>query len=458
MNQKRLSELLAEIKRRQGVAPSFLDHSFPLQCRLVEQPQRFQGWQATRRAAKSNSFARRMLRRITRKKCNALYLALTLDSAKAILWDVVEQLLIDNKVEFQSNKQAGTFTLGNGSFIKFAGLDSNFKEMRKILGQKYAIVGIDECGSMTQDMETIVRQMITPALIDEMGDLILLGTAENIPNTFFERVMRGDEPGFHTETWDTYQNPYMAKNWEAEVNRILSENPLAKEASWFKTHYLNMWCTDDELKVYQLADYNIIPSAPNKPRPTYTIGIDLGWDDASAFVVTAYFKGDPTLYVVKSFKSPELDITATANAIKGLLKNFPSAALVVDGANKQAVEEMRNRHGLGLEAADKTAKSDFMRIMRDDLIESRIQIVEPQNGQLLEEMRALMWLKGTDDEDPRCQNHLCDALLYNWRNARSYIEKPEVVEWKSESTKMAELEQLEAKRLDEERREMSLLY
>lgn len=388
-----------------------------------------------------------MLRRITKKKCNALYLALTLDSAKAILWDVVEQLLIDKKVEYRANKQAGTFDLANGSHIKFAGLDSNYREMRKILGQKFAIVGIDECGSMTQDMETIVNQMIIPALTDEMGDLILLGTAEAIPNTYFQKVMDGHVPGWHLEKWDTSQNPYMAKNWQMELDRILTTNPLAKEASWFKAHYLNIWAIDDALRIYRLSDYNFVPKLEYKKRPRHIIGVDLGFNDDCAFVVGTYFQGDPTLYIEKSFKLPELDITDTANAIKSLLKDYQDATLVVDGANKQGVKEMRNRHKLGLKAAQKEDKFTFMRILKDDFIQNRVQIVEPNNKQLIDELNALMKVKDADQEDPRCQNHLCDAALYMWREARAYIEQPEIVEWKTPDQKMKEQELREAEEM-----------
>ena len=402
---------------------------------------------ATRRAAKSNSFARRMLKRITKKKCNALYLALTLDSAKAILWDVVEQLLIEKKVEFRCNKQAGTFDLANGSHIKFAGLDSNYKEMRKILGQKFAIVGIDECGSMTQDMETIVNQMIIPALTDEMGDLILLGTAEAIPNTYFQKVMDGKVPGWHLEKWDTSQNPYMAVNWAAELDRILTTNPLARQASWFRAHYLNEWAIDDTLRIYSISDYNLIQKLEYKKRPRHTIGIDLGYNDDCAFVVGTYFQGDPTLYIEKSYKLPGLDITDTANAIKALLKEYPNASLIVDGANKQGVEEMKNRHKLGLKAASKEDKFTFMRILKDDFIQNKVQIVEPNNKQLLDELNSLMKVKDADQEDPRCQNHICDAALYMWREARAYIEQPEISEWKDQNQKMKEQELKEAQEM-----------
>lgn len=444
---QRLAELLAEIKKRQGVLPSFIDNNFPLQARLVTQEQRFQAWMATRRAAKSNSFARRMLHRLLKKKTNALYLALTLDSAKAILWDVVYEALTNAKIDFTCNKQTGAFNLSNGSYIRFAGLDSSFKEMRKILGQKFAIVGIDECGSMTQDMETIVNQMIIPALTDEMGDLILLGTAEAIPNTYFQKVMDGKVPGWHLEKWDTSQNPYMAVNWAAELDRILTTNPLARQASWFRAHYLNEWAIDDSLRIYSVSDYNLIQKLEYKKRPRHTIGIDLGYNDDCAFVVGTYFQGDPTLYIEKSYKLPGLDITDTANAIKALLKEYPNASLIVDGANKQGVEEMKNRHRLGLKAASKEDKFTFMRILKDDFIQNKVQIVEPNNKQLLDELNSLMKVKDADQEDPRCQNHICDAALYMWREARAYIEQPEISEWKDQNQKMKEQELKEAQEM-----------
>jgi hypothetical protein len=121
---------------------------------------------------------------------------------------------------------------------------------------------------------------------------------------------------------------------------------------------------------------------------------------------------------------------------------------VIDGANKQAVEEMRRRHHLDLTAAAKVGKSDFIEIMNAEFIQGRIQVEVERcsqgqqdkevrgHGKVLEtlsladEYAGLIWDQrrligsGKREELPSCPNHLCDAALYAWRRCYQYLAKP----------------------------------
>jgi len=382
-------------------------------------------------------------------------MALTFDSAKGILWSIVRDELDQRRLEYTPNESAGTFTLGNGSVLKFFGVNSNFKEMYKVLGQKYIEVGIDEAGSMTVDMDNLVHQKLFAATTDLGGSITLLGTPENIPRTFFQEVTDGKSRSlpWTVHKWTTEDNPYMRENFINDRQLILDSNPLAANASWFKTHWLNQWCADDDLLIYHIKEHNFTNISPTKPM--YVIGIDLGYNDDASFVVTAWSFNDPNLYVIKAFKEPGLDITDTADRIKTLLRQFHDAKLIVDGSNKQAVEEMKKRHGLPLEGADKTGKASFMRMMADDLKQGRILIHRSECQAIINEAEQLMWVKGEDKEDDRCANHAMDALLYNWRYAKNYTFKPEMSTWKDTNKVMEELFKEEGKRLEEEQRELS---
>ena len=84
------------------------------------------------------------------------------------------------------------------------------------------------------------------------------------------------------------------------------------------------------------------------------LGVDLGYHpDPSAFVLCGFSKFDKTLYILETFKKLEMDITDVANKIKEYQGRFEIYRVVIDNANKQAVEEMQRRHGIGLTAADK---------------------------------------------------------------------------------------------------------
>lgn len=468
MNNEELLKLhLLEMKRRfPEKAKRFYDFKDPvflLQNQILEDRSRFQGWQATRRGAKSTTFGKKACATASNTPgAKVLYLALTLDSAKGILWDCVEKELTDKGVKFRGYEREGRFELENGSQIRFFGVDSNYKEMKKILGQAYDLVGIDECGSMTVDMETLVMQMILAALSDRQGSLVLLGTAENIPNTFFERVMALMESSLPWKLWKwtTEQNPYMANQFAADKELILKNNPLAINTSWFKTHWMNLWCADDDLLIIRYnQEINHVEELPPFKDWIFGLGVDLGFNDATSFTVDAMSSKSPYLFRIKSFKAPGLDFTGTAKIIKDLNEEYKFTFAEVDGANKQGVQEMQNRHDLGIRlgVAEKTDKATFLRLMGDDYKEGRIKHVGSGCVALEKEQSQLMWIKESDKEDPRCENHCNDGALYIWRKMRNYF-KPEKSEWISKDQGMLKRFEEEARQALDEREEALLLY
>lgn len=465
-----LKLLNAEVKRRfphLQARHDFTDYNFPKQAEILADSARFQAWQCTRRFGKSVGWAKKCLNALVNTPgSKALYLALTLGSAKGILWDEVENQLkakgLQEGTDFTTDRTNGEYRFANRSVLKFVGVDSNFKEMRKILGQAYDEIGIDECGSMTIDMETLILQMILAALSDRQGRLTLLGTAENIPNTFYEKVTSLLETSLPWRVYkcDTSENPYMAKQFNADKELILKNNPLAVNASWFKTHWLNQWCADDDLLIIRTnKEVNHVNKLPDFKDWIYGLGVDLGFNDATSFTVDAMSSKSPYLYRIKSFKSPGLDFTGTAQIIKQLNDEYGFTFCEVDGANKQGVQEMQNRHDMGvkLTSAEKSDKATYLRLMADDYIQGRIKHVGDGCIPLEKEQSQLMWIKDSDKEDPRCENHCNDGALYIWRKMRNYF-KPEVSEWKSVDQKMEEQFLQEAKSLLEEEEEMRLLY
>lgn len=445
----------------------FTDVNFPLQAEILGDKSRFQAWQCTRRFGKSVGWAKKCLNTLTNTPgSKALYLALTLGSAKGILWDVIENELkaqgLKEDVDFTTDRTNGEYKFKNKSTLKFVGVDSNFKEMRKILGQSYDEIGIDECGSMTIDMETLIMQMILAALSDRQGNLTLLGTAENIPNTFYQKVTDRNEKSLPWKIYkcSTIDNPYMSKQFRADMDLILKNNPLAVNASWFKTHWLNEWCADDDLIIIRFnEEINRADKLPDYGDWIYGLGVDLGFNDDSSFTVNAMSSKSPYLYTLRSFKAPGMDLTDVSTKIKSLHREFGFAWCIIDGANKQGIQEMQNRHDLGLTLtnADKADKATFLRLMADDYKQGKIKHLTGECLALEEEQKSLMWIKDSNEEDPRCNNHANDSQLYIWRKMRTYF-KAEYSEWKTTDQKMEDQWEEEKKQALSEVEEMSLLF
>ena len=405
----RAQMIIAELRRR-GELPVpktiFLDHNFPKQYAAALDKSFLKGVQCTRRAGKSTGEGKETLQEAW--DCPGtkhLYGALTLSSSKNIIWDTLLDELDNKKIKHSPNSQQGIIKLDNKSEIKLFGLDSSYKEMRKILGSKYKTVKIDEAGSITQDLKKICYQMILPALTDVNGRLTLLGTAENIPKTFFEAVTSGAEPGWSIHKWTAFDNPYIAEKWQKHIEWIQQNNPSFMLTSEYKTHYLNEWCADDKLLIIKINENTVIP-AIELINPTYILGVDLGYNDDCSFVLTAFHSKSPDLYVVEAAKEKELDITETANRVKEYLRRFPIAKVVMDGANKQGVMEIRNRHNVPVQIAEKSDKASFLKILADDITRGRVKYFEGKTQALIDEQQSLQWKDETkQDEDPRIANH-----------------------------------------------------
>jgi hypothetical protein len=131
--------------------------------------------------------------------------------------------------------------------------------------------------------------------------------------------------------------------------------------------------------------------------------------------------------------------------------------VVIDGANKQAVEELNRRHGLEAQPADKREKAEFIDIMNAEMIQERVQ-VSPQCQDLKDEWVGLIWderalMKRKRVEHSGCENHCADGALYVWRLCWQYLATAEPAEVPKVNT--AEWHEAEMKKTQREFEEMA---
>ncbi len=445
-----ISELLRELIKRSDLKRlvDLRSTDFLKQNEAIDDRSRLKAYNCTRRAGKSIAIAIDFAETCANEpNMNCLYMALTIGSAREILWDAAKEYALKADPYAKSHESRVEIRFSNGSKIKFSGADCSEKQMRKVLGQKYKKVAIDEAGSFTIDMHRLVYQMIRPATADYLGQIILLGTCENIRQTFFEKVTTGEEPGWSIHKWTAYDNPHMKDKWIIEVNELIERNPNVINASWFKTHYLNQWCADDELLVLHKVAEAQIDEIPIRKTPyVYILGVDLGFNDSSAFTVICYHDYDKICYVVESYKEPELIFSQVAQRINFLSTKFPFSKIIIDGANKQGVEEIKQRFSLALEPAQKTEKAIFLKLLNDDFVVGNVKIKKNSNNQLITEALQLQWEDSRKEkEDARCENHSIDALLYSWRSCYHFLSIREpIIKNRNSEDYMNQLEEDEA--------------
>jgi hypothetical protein len=421
--------------------PVFTDPAFPEQQEFIDDPARFKILFGTRRSGKSYTCGRLLFKTaVERPKSNCLYIGLSREEAKRIIWkDVLVPLNEDLALGATPNHSDLSWSFPNGSKVYLIGLDSEENEKRKVYGQKFACVIIDEAALYRIDLEELIHSVLLPALADMQGTLVLAGMPSNYQRGLFYKLTEGQEaskPGtwnafdgrVHWKgfRWSAFENPHMRKVWEQEVAGARASNPAIDEDPKFQQDYLGRWSVDSTKKVYRYKaghnDYSVLPASSD----WYTIlGIDPGYVDQSAFVVARYRPHDPTLYILRAEKRAGMDVLDVAKHIQSLQDEFDFDRMVVDGANLQAVETIRRRFGIPLQAAEKLGKWEHIQIMNSDFLAGRIKL-GPETKPLIDEYSKL--IRDEQSDKPRAKPGLaedcCDAALYVWRHAYHYIEKP----------------------------------
>lgn len=432
-NSRSLLEELARRSIHQLSQTDILEHAFPKQKEFILDPSRRKTLFCTRRSAKSYTGGLHMVHfAMQYPKVNIGFVGLTRASAKAIIWkDILK--VIDDKYHLEAtfNHTDLMMRLPNESEILVFGADADENEMKKLLGRKFKLLIIDEASMYSISIANLIG-LVEPALIDEDGTICLLGTASDFPRGLFYDITTGKDNSWKLFKWSAYDNPYVARQWHATIEKIKVERPLYMDTPQFKQWYLNQWIVDEEKLVYRFsASRNLCLRQPHLSHDswTYILGVDTGWEDDSAFVLSAFHSNDPNLYILSCYRRKKMTFDDVAAKVQEFMSDSQYAPhkVIIDGANKQGVESMRMRSKIPFEYADKQDKATFIELLNSDLVEGRIKILDtPENRPLWEEMASLVWMTDGDrikypkKEHPNLPNHLCDAFLYAWRCGYHY--------------------------------------
>ncbi len=426
-------ELLAELARRKAAPTpaSVLARCFDKQLAFIRDKSRLKAALTSRRAGKSFAVGAYLLAEaMAMPGCTCLYLGLTRESARRILVkDVLDVLNAELGIGYAEDRTRLSYTLPNGSVIYVSGADASDKEREKLLGQKYKAVVVDESASWRSDIRELIYKHLRPATADQRGTICLVGTPGNGKGFFYE-VTTGQVPGWSLHHWMTSDNPHMAVQWAEELAELVAANPRVVETPAYQQMYLGKWATDVDALVYRFAERNVIARLPDAEEWNYVLGVDLGYNDPTAFVVLGYRDNDPTTYVVESSSESKLIVSAVAERIRVLSKRYSFVRMVVDGASKQTVEELKQRFSLPLHAAEKQHKAETIEIMNSGFILGEIAVVDgPATATLRDEWNGLIWDEraAKKTEHPACPNHCADACLYGWRASKAYTEKHKTV-------------------------------
>lgn len=401
-----------------------VDMTFPEQLKFVEDRAMFVGAQCTRRAGKSNGIGFRLYRKALKYPGSFLpYIALTRESAKNIMWPVFREINEKYKLGASLAESSLTVTLPNESRIVCFGADmKNF--INRLRGVKTPEAAVDEAQSFGGHIEELINDVLTPAISDyEDGAITLTGTPGPVPAGYYFDACHGKHGFPSVHKWSIYDNPYMPRGRKF-VDDLVKKMGWTDQNPTYLREWCNQWVMDLNALVYKFSpEKNQYESLPPGHEWMRILSIDYGWNDQTAFGITTYSPSCLHSYTEWVEGHSEMIPSQIASRVKELRSHFNPYLIIADtgGLGKSITEEMIRRHGLPIEAAEKTEKLTAIHLLNGDYIDGK-HFVHKSLVRLQDQYKAL--IKGEDHkEDPSKPNDLCDAVLYGHRHARNYLSK-----------------------------------
>ncbi len=421
-------------RRRKVYQPKPLDlnPNFPHQNKFIEDEARYIAAQCSRRAGKTNGLAIRFFKTLAKyPKSQCIYLALTMDSARDIMWPVLHEIndLYSLGCTFTESKL--TMTHPNGAKLKLMGADmKNF--IKRLKGRKYPGVGLDEAQDFGSHLQSLVDDVLTPAISDYSdGWLALTGTPGPVPQGYFFDITQNRRFGYSVHGWTLLENPHMP-----DPASFIAD--LMKKREWTDTHptllreYRNQWVLDVEaLWVKYKESVNHYQQLPDitPAKYNYIMGIDLGFKDADAIAILAWSEKDPCTYLVEEKITAKQGITELVEQIEYLSKKYDITKMVIDegGLGKKIAEEIRRQKSLPLHLADKARKQENVEFLNDALRLGRFKAKSASRFAQDSYLVQIDWDKSTPGKiivKKKPHSDIIDAVLYAFKESPAFTWRP----------------------------------
>jgi hypothetical protein len=452
-------EIAKRIKKAEqdAAAPKFSveEYCFEEQVRFIRDSNKFKTAVCSRRSGKTISCAADLIDTVQSSEGDVAYITLTRGTAKRIIWR--ELLKINDKYQLgaKPDNQELTLTMPNGNIVYLSGAKDE-SEIEKFRGMALRKIYIDEAQAFRPYIKELIDEVLEPSLTDYDGSLILIGTPGPVPAGFFYDAATGD--GWSHHKWTIHNNPHIERKSGKTADKIIEERCKRRGVSVndpsIRREYFGEWESDEDALVYkfdQRRNTFIIP--PRDLR--YIFGIDIGYKDSDAIAVLGYDDKEGRSYLVEEWIADKQDITSLAEKIKVLKLKYDPVKMIMDAGalGKKIQEEIRHRHGLNVEAADKHRKLEYISLMNDDLRNGKLQAY--LGSRFAEDCQLVVW----DWDDPtkprisdRYHTDIGDAVLYSWRECRHYFKQDEVSKIQQRTDDyMKQLEEKEAEAMEAKR-------
>jgi hypothetical protein len=416
---------------------------FPAQLDFVNDPAPNKLAVCSRRSGKTIACAADLVNTaINNEGVVCLYITLSRNNAKKIIWREIKKINRDYDLKGEENLSELSVTFPNGSIIYLSGAkDTN--EIEKFRGLALKLVYIDEAQSFREYIRLLIDDVLAPALMDYSGTLVLIGTPGPVPNGYFaecagvapERAAKSNTWSKHH--WTFWDNPFIIKKskrtHQQMLDRELERRGVKSTDPSIQREWFGKWVLDvDSLLLHynqKLNHYEELPKLPYAAKWNYIMGVDLGFNDADAIAILAWSEHCPETYLVDEAVTAKQGITELTEQIQTLSKKYDISKIVMDegGLGKKIAEEMRRQKGIPIHGADKKLKMQNVAFLNDALRRGHMKAKGAsrfaQDCFLVEIDRD----KTTPDRivvKSGYHSDIIDAVLYSFKESPSFSYEP----------------------------------
>ena len=417
--------------RMQTAPETFL---FDKQVAVLKSPDRRRAILTSRRAGKTTLLAYFLIQKVLENPgLNIPYVCMTREAGRNILWPVVFEMCERLGVTVRGNSNSGDLSFPETrNRILVRGLD-NDSQLNKLRGNKFPGAVIDEAQHLGGDLSGFIDDVLEPALIDLGGEILLCGTPGELPVGPFYEITEAGRPGWQVFRWTLRDNPYLLTGNAqfSDADELLAD--IRRSKGWtdknptYLREYTGVWAASNDIGVYELKAGSVCP-ASDLPAPEaddqWGLGIDLGYQSDSAFVVLRFNRRLGTMIAIESHSQGKMLVGDVARRIKEYEARYDLSFTVADagGYGQSIVQALRLDYGMHVHSAVKDDKAGIIRRLNDALANHRLRISDECHD-LVDQMSKLQWSRSHLQGGKRVENkksspnHATDALLYAFRHA-----------------------------------------
>lgn len=451
-------------------------HSFDAQRPFTTSKAKFRTASCSRRAGKSEGCAALLIDTALGKPGSvALYITRTRINAKRIIWGALKRVNRERALGGEAKEAELRMEFPTGSNVYLVGAN-NKDEIEKFRGMPIALVVLDEAQQL-HNLKELVDEVLVPALMDFDGGVVLAGTPGPVPVGYFYDCIQSD--GWAHYAWTVFDNPWILKKSgktpKQHLDEELQRRGVAIDDPVVQREWFGRWVYDPNSLVFRWEDSRnawdgVLPKLHFGEWHTVISG-DLGFDDADALGVLSWNTTRPDLYLVHEDVMPKQSISELGNKLRALVDQHKPLAVVLDfgGLGKKIAQELTQRWGLNVEAAEKERKLEHIELLNDSM---RLGLFHAKkDSRFAQDCMLVEWDK-TKPEKPKISDRFhsdaCDMVLYGHRKATNWLPSPEPsapavvgsVEWHETNVRRAEeqlTEELEREIADADQRRREAL-